>query len=106
MKLFHGPCLHWSADQRVTLFPTRLAMLEDRVLFLLSQSISLLGPKYRHTTHKHRPHTEPTHIQRVESSIKDGNLLPEWEKSVDKQRIIMTHSWYTVHKGLVYNRHL
>lgn len=77
MKLFHGPCLHRSADQCVAWFTTRLAMLEDWVLFLLSQSISLLGPEYRHATHQYRPHTEPTHIQRVVSSVKDGNLLPE-----------------------------
>lgn len=61
MKLFHGPCLHWSADQCVAWFATRLAMLEDWVLFLLSQSISLLGPEYRHATYQiqatHRAHT-------------------------------------------------
>lgn len=63
MKLLHRPWLHWPADQSITLVTTKLTMLEDqRILFLLCQSIALLWP---HT----RTCTQATHRDRTQTKL-------------------------------------
>lgn len=44
VKFLHWSRFHWSTDQCITLVTTYMAVLKDkRILFLLGQSIALLG---------------------------------------------------------------